>query len=260
MLTPGDRELVGIGASIGAGCHSCLEHHLDAGSRAGLGEAELLKAIEDAECVRRSASGQLSALGRQRLGQAAVLPADCCDTSDRAKELAAVGAAVAANSQANLEKHLVAAQLAGIGTRELDDAIRLARAVQRRAAELLAEGAARLLARPEPAVAETAAASAGCGPDCGCGDAAAVSTPAAVAAVPVTTLAEVTASCGPECGCGDATVVNDGQVLAAVPVTASCGPDCGCGSGPLESIPAPQVMAAAATMAPAPAACACGCG
>ena len=37
MLTPADRELVGIGASIGAGCHPCLEYHLDAGSSAGLG-------------------------------------------------------------------------------------------------------------------------------------------------------------------------------------------------------------------------------
>jgi AhpD family alkylhydroperoxidase len=225
MLTPADRELVGIGASIGAGCHSCLEYHLDAGSRAGLGEADLLKAIEDAECVRRSASGQLSALGRRRLGQAAELPADCCDTSDRAKELAAVGAAVAANSQANLEKHLAAAQIVGLSARELDEAVRLARAVQRRSAEILAEEVARLLARPEPAVVETVAATAGCGPDC---------------------------------GCGDATAVGVLPMVAAVPVTAACGPDCGCASEPSESIPAPQVIAAAAA-APASAACGCGC-
>jgi AhpD family alkylhydroperoxidase len=229
MLTAADRELVGIGASIGAGCHSCLEYHLDAGARAGLAEADLLKAIEDAECVRRSASGQLSALGRRRLGRPAELPADCCDTSDRAKELSAVGASVAANSQANLEKHLAAAQLAGIGARELDEAVRLARAVQRRAAELLAEEATRLLARPEPVVAETAAASAGCGPDCGCGDASGSS------ALPV---------------------------IETMGAEGGCGPDCGCAAGPSEGTAALQVIAAATAVAPAPAAtaCACGCG
>lgn len=196
MLAPADRELVGIGASIGAGCQSCLEYHLDAGSRAGLDEPALLKAIEDAECVRRSASGQLSALGRQRLGQAAELPADCCDTSDRAKELAAVGAAVATNSQANLEKHLAAAQLLGLGTRELEEAVRLARAVQRRSAEILAEEVTRLLTRSEPAVVETVWVSAGCGPDCGCADAPAASS------IPVVDTVSTSAGCGPDCGCG----------------------------------------------------------
>ena len=230
MLTPADRELVGIGASVGAGCQSCLEYHLDAGSRAGLGEAGLLKAIEDAECVRRSASGQLSALGRQRLGQVAELPADCCDTSDRAKELAAVGAAVAANSQANLEKHLAAAQLVGLSTRELEEAVRLARAVQRRSAEILAEEATRLLARPEPTVTEAVSASGVCGPDCGCGEASVSS------ALPVV---EARASSG------------------------GCGPDCGCGSEASESIPAPVLVATAAAATAAAAAPtatgACGC-
>ena len=127
------------------------------------------------ECVRRSASGQLSALGRQSLGIAAELPADCCDTSDRAKELSAIGAAVAANSRANLEKHIGAARAVGVSARELDDAVRLARAVQRRSAEILAEEATRLLDGPEPVLAEAAPVSAGCVPDCGCGDAVAAS-------------------------------------------------------------------------------------
>ena len=230
MLTPADRELVGIGASIGAGCQSCLEYHLDAGSSAGLGEPELLKAIEDAECVRRSASSQLSALGRQRLGRAAELPADCCDTSDRTKELAAVGAAVAANSQANLEKHLAAAQLAGLSTRELEEAVRLARAVQRRSAEILAEEANRLLAGSELPVVEAVSMSAGCGPDCGCGDAATAS------ALPAVDPVLVSADCGPDCACGPTAIASPAQselpLVGAIPVS---------------------------TLAAAPAACSCGC-
>ena len=226
MLTPADRELVGIGASIGAGCHSCLEFHLHAGSRAGLGQEGLLKAIEDAECVRRSASGQLSALGRRSLGMAAELPADCCDTSDRAKELAAIGAAVAANSRANLEKHIAAATLVGVSARELDEAVRLARAVQRRSEEILAEEATRLLARPEPVVAEPAPVSPGCGPDCGCGGTAAASV------LPV---------------------------VEAAAASGGCGPDCGCGSGASEGGVAPVLVAAAPAAPGAAAACACGC-
>jgi len=253
MLTPADRELVGIGASIGAGCHSCLEFHLDAGSRAGLGQESLLKAIEDAECVRRSASGQLSALGRRSLGMAAELPADCCDTSDRAKELAAIGAAVAANSRANLEKHIAAATLVGVSARELDEAVRLARAVQRRSEEILAEEATRLLARPEPVVAEPAPVSPGCGPDCGCGGTAAASV------LPVVEAAAVSGACGPDCGCGDASVAIALPVVEAAAASGGCGPDCGCGSGASEGSAAP-VLVAAAVAAPAATSAACDCG
>ena len=204
MLTPADRELVGIGASVGAGCHSCLEYHLDAGSRAGLAEADLLKAVEDAECVRRSASGQLSALARERLGKAADLPADCCDTSDRGKELAAVGAAVAANSQANLEKHVAAALLVGIADRDLDEAVRLARAVQRRSAEFTLEAATELLSRPQPAKGDADTA-AGCGPDCGCATAPSEGASAARAVsvgAPVSVGASVAAPGATACACG----------------------------------------------------------
>lgn len=230
MLTPADRELVGIGASIGAGCQSCLEYHLDAGSSAGLGEPELLKAIEDAECVRLSASSQLSALGRRHLGLTADLAVADRDASDRASELAAIGAAVATNSPADLESHLGAAQRVGVSPRELGEAVRLAQAVQRRSAEILAEEATRLLARSEPAVVEAVSVSAGCGPDCGCADAPAASS------LPVVDAVLVSADCGPDCACGPET-----------------------SASPTES-ELPLVGATAiSTMVAAPAACSCGC-
>ena len=227
MLTPADRELVGIGASIGAGCHPCLEYHLDAGSSAGLGEADLLKAIEDAEFVRRSASSQLSALGRRVLGHTAESPASRGDPSGRATELVLVGAAVAANSRADLESHLAAAELAGFSARELGEAVRLAQAVQRRSAEILADEATRLLARPEPAVVETVLASVGCGSDCGCADTSGPSTP---------------------------------PVIETMGAEGGCGPDCGCAVEPSEGTPALQVIAAAGAVATAPASAACACG
>ena len=35
-LSPEQTELVALGASVGASCHPCVSHHLDAGARAGL--------------------------------------------------------------------------------------------------------------------------------------------------------------------------------------------------------------------------------
>jgi hypothetical protein len=137
---------------------------------------------------------------------------------------------VAANSKANLEKHLAAARLTGLSARELDEAVRLARAVQRRSAEILAEDVTRLLARSEPALIETSSASAGCGPDCACGDA---STP------------------------------SSSLVLDTVSTSAGCGPDCGCGVETAASPTGSQLplvgTVATATMIAAPAACSCGC-
>ena len=36
-----EKELAAIGASIGANCRPCIEHHIPAGREAGLSEVEL---------------------------------------------------------------------------------------------------------------------------------------------------------------------------------------------------------------------------
>jgi len=40
-----EKELAAIGASIGANCRPCIEHHVPAGREAGLSEAELADAV-----------------------------------------------------------------------------------------------------------------------------------------------------------------------------------------------------------------------
>ena len=239
MLALVEREFVSIGASIGAGCEPCLTYHVQAAASAGATRAALLKAVEDAECVRRSATGQVAALSRDLIGLHAEPPADCCDTSDRAKELAAIGAAVGANSMANLRKHLEAGQLVGLTARHANEAVQIARAVQRRAAEFTADEAARLLPdatvawsaplpqRPAAVVSSAVAAhdvspqvaapiaEDACGSDCGCGSAVAAAAPAAAA------------TCGPDCGCQSVRHVEVGAVAAAA-VSAGDGA-CVCG-------------------------------
>ena len=50
-----DKELAAIGASIGANCRPCIEHHLGAGHEAGLSQAELDDAVATAYELRRGA-------------------------------------------------------------------------------------------------------------------------------------------------------------------------------------------------------------
>jgi AhpD family alkylhydroperoxidase len=216
MLDALERELTAIGASVGAGCEPCLTYHVQTATSAGATAAALLKAVEDAECVRRGATGRLAMLGRQLLTLHAEAPADCCDTSDRAKELAAIGAAVGANSIAILREHLDAGMLVGISAREANEAVRIARAVQRRAAEITSDEAMRLV--PQASVAQAAPVR----------QRPALPVAASLAARPgsVVSAAAPTAeaACGPDCGC-------QSTVSAAAPTArAACGPDCGCQS------------------------------
>ncbi len=153
--------------------------------------------------------------------------------------LAAIGAAVGANSMANLRKHLEAGQLVGLTAHHANEAVQIARAVQRRAAEYTADEAARLLpdatvtwSAPLPqrpaAVVSSAVAAHGvspqvaapiaedaCGSDCGCGSAVAAAAPAAAA------------TCGPDCGCQSVRHVEVGAVAGAA-VSAGDGA-CACG-------------------------------
>lgn len=143
-LTSAEQELVAIGASVGAGCHPCTEHHLKEGSRAGIRREELLQALADAECVKRSAYNELVVASRAHLGESAELPPSCCDDTNIAKEFVSVGSAVGANSVAQLAKHLEQARGVGLTGEQLTEAISIARNVQHHAAEFTAREAVRL--------------------------------------------------------------------------------------------------------------------
>ena len=176
-LTAAERELASIGASVGAGCQPCLEHHLQAGRDAGLSSEQLLQALADAECVKRSAYNQLAARGRVLLGESVAEPADCCSDSNRAKEFVSIGSAIGANSLANLHKHVAAAQAVGLSEAQIAAAIKTAEVVQRYAASVTADDAAALVRGSVPASARepiwltspsATERSACCGPSCGC--------------------------------------------------------------------------------------------
>jgi AhpD family alkylhydroperoxidase len=176
-LTTAELELASIGASVGAGCQPCLEHHLRAGREAGLSSAQLLQALADAECVKRSAYNQLAAHGRSLLGESVEEPADCCSDSNRAKEFVSIGSAIGANSLANLDKHVAAAKAVGLSEAQIAAAIKVAQSVQRHAASVTADAAAALVRSSVPASTKepiwltspsATEQSACCGPSCGC--------------------------------------------------------------------------------------------
>jgi AhpD family alkylhydroperoxidase len=176
QLTRTEQELIAIGASVGAGCQPCLEYHLSEGGQAGLSKAELLQALADAECVKRSAYNELAVRGRELLAMAADMPPACCDDTSVMKEFVSVGSAIGANSLIQLRKHIDQARGVGIGNAQLSEAIEIARNVQKHAAEGTAREANLLAATSTPSFEPVflsapfadAASEQCCGPECEC--------------------------------------------------------------------------------------------
>ncbi len=152
-----DRELVAIGASIGAGCRPCIEHHIPAGRHAGLTGPELAQAVEVAEATHRIAVELLSRRSRELLGGEG--PADvavAAEPTSRPVELVALGASIGANCHPLLERHVAGALQQGLTASQVRSAIKMAEIVQRHAAEITAGKAAAALG---PAEVSPAAAS-----------------------------------------------------------------------------------------------------
>jgi AhpD family alkylhydroperoxidase len=142
-----DKELAAIGASIGANCEPCIEHHLTAGREAGVSHAELEAAVATAHAFRREAVGLLAAKIDELLGRAdTATPAAPITQTTRANELVALGVSVGANSHPLLHVHVEAAIQAGLAAHEIKSALKMAAYVQQHAAALTAEAGTRALA------------------------------------------------------------------------------------------------------------------
>lgn len=136
-----DKELAAIGAAIGCNCKPCIEHHIPAGRKAGLSEAELADAVATARAVRDQAIELLAPRVDQLLGGAGGAPSEAAPIGGmpRAEELVALGASIGANSHALLHRHINAAHELGFTPAELAAAARMAAYVQKRASEFTAD-------------------------------------------------------------------------------------------------------------------------
>ncbi len=133
-----DKELVAIGASIGALCRPCIEHHIPAGRDAGLTERELARAVEVAQATHRIATELLFQRSDELL-RSTDAPAGVpvpAEPSSRLDELAALGASIGANCHPLLEQHVAGALQRGLTASQVRSAIKMAEFVQQHAAEV----------------------------------------------------------------------------------------------------------------------------
>lgn len=138
-----DKELVAIGASIGAGCGPCIDHHIPAGRDAGLTEPELTRAVEVAEAAHRVAVGLLSRRSHELLHSAEAPTGGSVQAppSSRPDELVALGASIGSNCHPLLEQHMTRALEQGLTASQMRSVIKMAEIVQQHAAEITAKKA-----------------------------------------------------------------------------------------------------------------------
>jgi AhpD family alkylhydroperoxidase len=69
------RELIAVGTSVGANCHSCLEYHFGKAREQGILDDEIAEAIEVGKLVRKGAQGKIDKLATDLLHETADSPA-----------------------------------------------------------------------------------------------------------------------------------------------------------------------------------------
>jgi AhpD family alkylhydroperoxidase len=163
-LSTEQRELVAVGASIGAGCHPCVKYHIKAGTDAGLAGGRLLAAVTSAERVAVEAAERMRVHARAQLGAESTTPAAVSPLDDA---FASFGAALAANDLANIGRHMQAASELGASRSQLQEALEVAQKVQENAARIHGREAERLLETSAPQ-APSADDDGACADDCPC--------------------------------------------------------------------------------------------
>ena len=152
-----DKELAAIGASIGALCRPCIEHHIPAGQDAGLTGPELARAVQVAQATHRTAAELLFRRSREllRTREEPAGEAGEAEPASPLDELVALGASIGANCHPLLEQHIAGALRQRLTASQVRSAIKMAETVQRHAAEITAGKAAAAIeaARVNPAAA-----------------------------------------------------------------------------------------------------------
>ena len=166
-LSQKEKELIAVGVPVAVGCQPCTTHHFKAVREAGVTEAEIRQAVDDALCVRNNATKIMTGLAEKHLGNGSEAKEPCCSEKSLIGELVSIGTALAVNCTTNLETHLQAARTAGATDHQIQTALGIARNIKKVAGEK-AEAAVKAATQPGASV-ETEAAG-GCDDDCGCND------------------------------------------------------------------------------------------
>jgi AhpD family alkylhydroperoxidase len=167
-----ERELVAIGAAIGAGCQPCTQYHVGVALKAGLSRDEVRRAIDEAQAVRREGGIAVSNVGRRILGVDGEQAERLSELNERGQALVYIGAAAGCNAGGLLTEYMAAAgERFGLSPEELRSALETAEFVKQRAVDFLRRDIERALGQTEEAAAVTGSASEGGGTGGCCGPA-----------------------------------------------------------------------------------------
>ncbi len=167
-LTDAEKELVAIGAAIGAGCQPCTQYHVRAALKVGLTAEDIGRAVNEAQAVRQEGGTAVSNVGRRVLGVGEEQAQWDGQPSDRPLSLVYIGSAAGCNAGSLLARYLEAAGGLGLSPEELGEALGIAQVVKERAADFLCKDAERVLGKLALTAAPVAGGSAPCcASDCG---------------------------------------------------------------------------------------------
>ena len=167
-LSDAQREFVALGAAIGAGCQPCTQYHVRAAMKAGLGQEEILWALDQAQAVRQEGGVAVANVGRTTLGLGGETQAEGC-LCNASQALVYIGSAAGCNAGGLLARYLEAASGLGHSPEVLAEAVEVAQAVKEKGAMgFFARDVGRALGKLAPTpVAAGASGSSCCGPGCG---------------------------------------------------------------------------------------------
>ncbi len=135
-ITAREKELSAVGISVASGCKPCTSFHVKAARKAGASDDEIGQSVDIALSVRALATDVMRnhALSRLRSAEPVDKPDIPKEESNRDTELVSIGAAFGVNCVSTLEDHLAAAATVGISQEEIEQIVRLAMMIKRRAA------------------------------------------------------------------------------------------------------------------------------
>jgi AhpD family alkylhydroperoxidase len=141
-LTPKEKQLVSVGASLAAGCKLCANHHFNQVRKAGATDEEIERAMSDAIAVRDSARRIMEWHGLKLLGRKLRGASEDSDTpgenegTTRITELVSIAAAFAVNCTSSLERHIEAAHGVGVTDDEIQSAVDIGKFIKGKADSL----------------------------------------------------------------------------------------------------------------------------
>ena len=135
-FTQSDKELIGIVASVFAGCCKCTDYHFEKAFEHNIKNDDIESALDTARAVWDDSQEKMIHKAYTLAGSVKKEPQkEDCPDNHRRSALYRIAAAVAANNADNVKKYLEAAIESGVSKKDISMTTRIARSIQKRAIE-----------------------------------------------------------------------------------------------------------------------------